>query len=125
MKQFSGPLRTEKIGRRRWKVLTPFSWPIGDDIVEVPENFISDGASIPRLFWVIIGPPMGGLYDQSAVFHDYLYNQELYTRRRADREFLISMRSEGVSWIKRIVMHRAVRTFGWNPWNRYKRDLPI
>ncbi len=127
MKQFSGPLRTEKIGRQKWEVLAPFSWPMDLDgnIVIVPEGFITDGASIPRIFWTLIGPPMGGDYDQSAVLHDYFYNQELYTRRRADIEFLLSMRSEGVSWLKRIVMHRAVRTFGWNPLSEYKRDLPF
>ncbi len=127
MKQFNGPLDLRKIGKQRWITLAEFSWPMDSDgnIVIVPKDFITDGASIPWIFWSIIGPPMGGLYDQSAVLHDYLYKYQLYTRKIADVEFLLSMQSEEVDLVRRLTMYRAVRIGAWSPWNKYKRDLPI
>ncbi|HIE98682.1 MAG TPA: DUF1353 domain-containing protein, partial [Fuerstia sp.] len=40
--------------------------------VVVPAGFVSDGASIPRLFWAIIGPPIGSSHLLPAIVHDYL-----------------------------------------------------
>ena len=37
---------------------------------DVPAGMITDGASIPRVLWVIY-PPFTGLYRQAAVIHDY------------------------------------------------------
>lgn len=45
-----------------------YSKHLGREIV-VPEGFLSDGASIPQLFWNIWNP--FGQYLESAIIHDY------------------------------------------------------
>jgi len=37
----------------------------------VPSQTIIDGASIPRLFWRLIGSPYTGAYRRPSVLHDY------------------------------------------------------
>lgn len=45
-----------------------YSEHLGREVV-VPKNFLSDGASIPKLFWWLWNP--FGVYLESAVVHDY------------------------------------------------------
>lgn len=42
----------------------------------VPKGNISDGASIPRMFWGLIGLRPDGLIRAGALIHDYLYAYE-------------------------------------------------
>ena len=53
-------------------LLKPFGY-IDSKGVEwnVPEGFISDGASIPNYLWTILGGPYSGPYRDAAVIHDY------------------------------------------------------
>lgn len=46
-------LKTEKIGRRRWRVLENFR--------HVPSGFEFDGASVPRIFWAFLDPASEGV----------------------------------------------------------------
>lgn len=41
--------------------------------VIVPEGFITDGASIPRIFWSLAGLKPDGLYRAAALVHDFFY----------------------------------------------------
>ncbi len=93
-----------------------------DERIHVPMGFITDFASIPRIFWIIIGHPTGE-YGKAAVIHDYLYYKQTTTRRYADRIFLEAMKVLEVSWWRRRAMWLAVRSFGWRPWNRHKKNL--
>lgn len=54
-------LKTEKIGRRRWRVLENFR--------HVPAGFEFDGASVPRLFWAFLDPASEAF--EAACLHDY------------------------------------------------------
>ena len=45
---------------------------------DVPEGFISDGASIPETLWAVIGGPYSGPYRDASVIHDYF----CYTKKR-------------------------------------------
>lgn len=42
-----------------------------EPIIRVPAGFVTDFASIPRAFWVVLPPT--GKYGKAAVVHDYLY----------------------------------------------------
>jgi hypothetical protein len=82
-------------------------------LIEVPVDFITDGASIPQAFWSILAP--FGPYFAAAIIHDFLYSiQSTYkfTRREIDEIFKEAMYNEGADWITREVIFRAVRTFG-------------
>lgn len=81
--------------------------------VVVPDGFVTDGASIPRPFWNIMGP--FGSYFESAIIHDYLYSHHNRTHNRAtcDAIFLEAMEEQKVGWLTRKTIYRAVRMFGW------------
>ena len=103
--------------------ITEFEYHVGHEgsgeVVTVPKGFLTDGASIPRIFWVFVGPPWGK-YGYAAIVHDYLYHIKIYTRKRSDQIFYEAMGVLGVSTWKRRVMFTAVRLVGWIPWNNRK-----
>ncbi|AYV94403.1 DUF1353 domain-containing protein [Fusobacterium necrophorum] len=85
--------------------------------ITVPKGFITDGASVPRIFWTLFPPQ--GKYTPAAIIHDFLYsecNDTGINRTLADRIFLHIMKELGVSFLKRTAMYRAVRNFGESSW---------
>jgi len=89
--------------------------------VTVPSGFCTDGASIPRCFWGIMGPQ--GSYFYAAIIHDFLYSKAsshffFFDRWEADEIFLEAMTDLGVPWLQRIAIYKAVRLFGWNSYKR-------
>ena len=124
MSSFTKPLTVTKIDARRWKIERAFTYYIneeGGESITVPKFFLTDFASVPRIFWTIFPPD--GRYTQSAVVHDFLYFKQIYTRRKSDRIFLQAMKYLKVSWWKRRMMWTAVRVGGFRPWNRHKKNL--
>jgi len=100
---------------------------IGPDTALIcPAGMRTDGASIPRFFWRLIGGPMTGRYRQAAVVHDGGYTGDLiwriggaqidYDRKAADKLFLRLMAALGVSRWRRTAMYLAVRWFGGKHW---------
>jgi len=77
-----------------------------------PAGFVFDFASIPRMFWRVVGSPATGLYRRASVIHDYLcvHGAELgISRAQADSIFYEAMLCNGVGLFKAWVMYRAVR----------------
>jgi hypothetical protein len=61
------------------QLLKPFSYRDSNGVLwDVPEGFLSDGASIPEPLWLALGGPYSGPYRDAAVVHDYY----CYTRNR-------------------------------------------
>jgi hypothetical protein len=83
--------------------------------VRVPNGFVTDFASIPRLFWSALRPD--GEYAYAAIVHDYLYWQQLRPRHVADDVFLLAMQDHGVDATTAKAIHVAVRMFGASAWN--------
>jgi hypothetical protein len=77
----------------------------------VPAGFETDFASIPRLFWSVIGHP-AGQYAQAAVLHDFLYRTKAVSRKKADALFSEAMAVLEVPAWKRWTMWAAVRVGG-------------
>ncbi len=80
----------------------------------VPKGFVTDFASVPRLFWSLL-PPMGR-YGYAALFHDFVYWQQLTTRAQADGFFRALMTELCVPPWKREVMFWGLRLFGSFAW---------
>lgn len=55
------PIKTEKIGKRRWRLLEPWR--------DIPAGFESDGASVPRFFWWFMDPATEAF--EAAIIHDH------------------------------------------------------
>lgn len=88
--------------------------------VVVPAYFATDGASIPRFLWPIIGPPMRGGYLVPAIVHDYLcviaatYQQ----RVMADGVFFALLHRYHVPAWKRCAMYLGVRFYARLFWRQ-------
>jgi hypothetical protein len=85
----------------------------------VPRGTVSNGASVPRLLWWIY-PPYG-TYTYPAVVHDHLYENNLYTRKFADRQFLLDMGKTNTNAFTKWLFYYVVRIFGGINWNKYKK----
>ncbi|ECC7442679.1 TPA: DUF1353 domain-containing protein [Salmonella enterica subsp. enterica serovar Newport] len=113
MSCFTTPAILEMLDHYLWRIHEPFEFYLSDDnsdVISVPAGFITDLASVPRIFWTFIPPD--GKYAKAAIIHDYLYDNALRTKKEADRIFLDGMTVLGVPKWKRIVMYLAVRIFG-------------
>jgi len=110
---------SQKLGADHWRVMDEFRYYIGEDAaggwVAVPSGYLTDGASVPRLFWNII-PPWGA-YGQAAVVHDIVCEYLSVTRdgapvpvtrERCDKILLEAMTVIGVPWITRTAIYGAV-----------------
>lgn len=120
MSKFTTPLKLEFLDYKNFKLLEAFEYykeNDANDIVKVPKNFVTDFATVPKIFWSIL-PPNGtkkNRYGKSAVLHDYCYDKDCkynFTRKEADDLFLESMKAVGVSKIVRYTLYYCVRWFG-------------
>ncbi len=120
MSTFTEKLNITQISKNEWQTGVAFIYYVGekdsDDIIVVPKDFITDGASIPKFAWPIIGHPFGR-YAQAAVLHDYLYRTHLKTKENSDNIFLEAMEVLEVPKHIRVTMYWCVRLFGKKAWN--------
>lgn len=114
---FKEDLIVKSVGPYQWQIVTPFYFYFDENKKEegvtVPEGFITDFASVPRILWSIF-PPIG-LYTKAAVMHDYLYKSGYSIgdkRKFCDKMFLEGMRALEVGWVVRYCMYIGVRIGG-------------
>lgn len=97
-KQFTGAsdvqysiLASEALDKDYWLVTRAFTYYVDYNTkklrVDVPLGFLTDGASVPKLFWNIIPP--WGRYGQAAIVHDWLC-ENLYFLDENDQRVAIS-----------------------------------
>lgn len=79
----------------------------------VPSGFISDGASVPRVFWSLF-PPVGK-YFKSCILHDWLLTSTDIEWDQAANIFYSSMIKDGVGKPKAYIMYIAVKYWGIMP----------
>jgi len=97
---------------RLFRLTSPFIYLSSRGQITVPLGFTTDGASIPRVFWSLLGP--FGPYFEAAVIHDFLYSpwSDGFSRAEADSIFKEAMFNLGLDWPRREAIYRAVRLFG-------------
>ena len=100
-------------GRSLWQLVHPLVYQ--SDIllapVDVPEGFVTDFASVPRIPVAYL--LMNDVGQPAAVIHDYLYRFATCTRAQADEVLEEALNVLGVSWWRRKAMWTAVRLAGW------------
>ena len=74
-----------------------------------PLGSVIDGASIPRVFWSLIGSPFSGKYRRASVLHDVYCESKTETRAATNKMFYEAMRLDGVNYIKAKTMYLAVK----------------
>ena len=77
--------------------------------ITVPTGFVTDLASIPRIFRLLIAPK-NGRHRAPAIVHDYLCRLKLdFSRVKADKIFREAMKLQGVPKMRRWLMYSAVK----------------
>lgn len=104
---------------RLWRIERAFTYEVGGlgsgRAITVPVGFLTDGASVPKLFWSIL--PNWGTYSRAAIVHDYLCwglhhgrpHPHAPTRAVADQIFYEAMRVCGTGPVTAYVMWLGVR----------------
>jgi hypothetical protein len=82
--------------------------------VQVPEGFVTDFASIPRIFWSLLPPD--GLYTYAAIIHDYLYWNQSVSREEADLVLRYAMEDFHVDAVTINTIYAGVRAGGSFAW---------
>ncbi|HLL29561.1 MAG TPA: DUF1353 domain-containing protein [Allosphingosinicella sp.] len=96
----------------------------------VPKDWIVDGASIPSMFWPVVGKPWQGQYVSGSVVHDYECDRRIHLWEEVHRLFHEAMLAAGVPPLKANAMYLAVY-YGGPRWtwqtvqnNRMAAGLP-
>jgi hypothetical protein len=118
MSQFTKPFIGKLIGKNKWEVYEEFEYHVAsypsEEVIKVPEGFITNFVSVPRIFWPIISPI--DEYGKAAVIHDYLYDKAIYSKKRSDDIFREAMNILNVKQWKIFCIYWSVRIFGWWSW---------
>lgn len=125
VKSVNSPFKLQKFHDRFYIVEEPLDWipTIGTDQeqyekVTVPQGFVTDLTSIPRIFWSALDP--AAEYAYAAVIHDYLYWEQNSKREDADAILNFAMYDLEVHPVKRVAIYEAVNLFGSGAWNDNK-----
>ena len=106
-----------------WIVNEPliYEQPKTKQSFEVPRGFVTDMASVPRLFWSAF-PPCGK-YTPAAVVHDYIYWSQPPNcdQKCADDLLLVAMEESGVNLVSRKAIYAGVRVGGKSSWDENAR----
>jgi hypothetical protein len=107
-------------------ILTPLNdgtgrYVVYEDYKAIPVGFITDGGSIPRFLWRVIGHPFEGEYIARYVEHDHDYQTGRIPRKDADIKLRNGLEIDGMGWIKRNLVYCGVRMFGGQYYNKQKR----
>lgn len=130
MSKFTSPLIVSPLpDGKRWKLIESFSYYVGKQsglnnhgiIIEVPKGFVTDFASIPKIFWSILGHPMGK-YAAAAVLHDFMYFLKTFSRKISDQIFENAMKILKVPKWKRKIIYYAVRVGGKWAWKNSSKN---
>lgn len=131
----SGPIIGQRFPEKFHIITEAFSWtddpPYLDGSpfprVDIPKNFVTDFASVPRVFWSLF--PAEGKYAAAALVHDFLYweqrpsppNDPRSPRQIADQTFKRAMTLDGVNAPTRFSLFQAVDLFGEAAWEENRK----
>lgn len=78
----------------------------------VPKGAVIDGASIPQVFWSIVGGPLEDRYRKASVVHDFYCDTRNRRWQDVHQMFYHAMRASGVDHRKAWLLYQAVQRFG-------------
>lgn len=115
-------LSVKKIGKQSYLLLEDITANSLGYQIKLLKGFDFDAASIPQVFWSIIGSPFTGNYTTPAAIHDGLYAGEILDRKVCDDMFLDLMKQYKVSYVRRYSMYWAVRLGGGKVWRGHTKE---
>lgn len=85
--------------------------------ITIPCGYASDGASIPRFLWWLLGNPLDKPRVFAAIVHDWLYDSHIVSRKRADQIYMELCVRYGVPRHKAVFEYHFIRWFGGGHWD--------
>lgn len=92
------------------------------DYRNIPAGFITDGGSIPRFFWRLIGHPLEGEYVAEYVEHDHDYQTGRIPRKEADIKLRDGLAKKGMGLVRRNLVYFGVRLCGSRYYNKQPKE---
>lgn len=114
--EFLTELDMRVIKDEEYELLSPFVIDVEGSVVHIPEGFMTDTASVPRIPFIYAA--LGKRGDKAAVLHDYTYEKLLYDRKTCDKYFYEALLVSGVSRWRAKAMWVGVRIGGWTYYNK-------
>ena len=90
------------------------------ELITVPLETTSDGASTPRFLWRVF-PPFGK-YWKGAFLHDYLYRDSKRPKEFCDETFLEAMEFLNVEDVEAHTMYEGVHLLGWHSFQEDREE---
>ena len=112
VKEFRKDVHYVVLGKRKMKLLRDIKFKFNGEWIEIAEGFEWNGASIPWIFWFVIGKPTSQKFALASLIHDYLYSKR-EDRNLADNLFRKLLDDAGVNGRRVALMWLAVRAGGW------------
>ena len=105
-----------ELGERLYWADEQLAFDGGGRLIVIPERFLSDGFSIPKMWRGFFAK--APRYIMAAFAHDWLYKKQpdKVTRKQADKLFLYWMKAYKVSRTRRTLMYLAVRAGSRKVW---------
>lgn len=105
-----GPNRNMKLLSQIWFRFKAYDWK-----ADINSKF--DGASIPPIFWLVIGSPFVGDYRRASIVHDVYCDPDSKARKEVSSDdvhemFYYAMRNDGVDQPLAAVMYMSVKVGG-------------
>lgn len=119
--KFITQLKLVALSDNSYQLDEPFYFSIDGEELSVPDGFVTDFASVPRVPIVYLAVANKG--NRAAVVHDWLYSRGNVSREYADSVYYHALAAEGVNWMLRQAMYRAVRVFGASHYNSKYQEI--
>ena len=100
-----------------FRTLAPIGFTANDGRwYTIPAGYISDGASVPRIFWPMLSPNIDARTLRPSIIHDYEYEFGIGTRKGADANYRRRLEDNDFGYIKSTLTYYGVRIGGRCHW---------
>lgn len=116
MGEYVTTLKTEQLGRTKFRLLAPLHYRDPEGDVIVPVEFVTDFVSLKAVHNIVLYPLyalVSGYGNYGSTVHDYLYQTKKVDRKAADKYFYRALRAEGVAKWRALIFYAGVRLGGW------------
>lgn len=119
-------IKQPKIEPRYNAIYGAWGWILLEDYlykdVLIPAGYWWNGANVPVGFWQLIYPASDQRLVAPSLVHDWLYSTHKKTRADSDAMLVSALTDVGVPEYKRVLVEKAVRTFGASAWKDTDTD---
>lgn len=123
------PFGSDKMRTTKALTFQTINLPGVSNLIQIPEGFVFDGASIPQFCWSVIGAPFEPDFQIAACVHDWICERaneahDYSARIQGDGIFFVLLSQAGVPRWKRAAMYLAVRLHSWTNYGRTETTSP-